>query len=67
MWPYLCTTKTYEKVAIKALVATLHHLFDLIPRLRVIISGVVRNADTFESFNNECRTLEEDPFIVACV
>ncbi|RYO97617.1 hypothetical protein DL765_011112 [Monosporascus sp. GIB2] len=45
---------TYDKVAIKALVTTIHQLFELRPGLRVLISGVVRNVDTFASFRSEC-------------
>ncbi|RYP59169.1 hypothetical protein DL770_010269 [Monosporascus sp. CRB-9-2] len=45
---------TYDKVAIKALVITIHQLFELRPGLRVLISGVVRNVNTFESFRSEC-------------
>ncbi|RYP23354.1 hypothetical protein DL767_008850 [Monosporascus sp. MG133] len=45
---------TYDKVAIKALVTTIHQLFELRPGLRVLISGVVRNVNTFESFRSEC-------------
>ncbi|KAI1780288.1 putative methyltransferase-domain-containing protein [Hypoxylon cercidicola] len=45
---------TYDKVAISALVSTLQSLFDMRPRLRVIIAGVVRNAETFQTFRDEC-------------
>ncbi|XXG97892.1 hypothetical protein Hte_004208 [Hypoxylon texense] len=45
---------TYDKVAISALVSTLHDLFDMRPKLSVIIAGVVRNAETFQTFRNEC-------------
>ncbi|KAI0900234.1 putative methyltransferase-domain-containing protein [Annulohypoxylon nitens] len=45
---------TYDKVAISALVSTLHRLFDMRQELRVLISGVVRNAETFQTFKNEC-------------
>ncbi|RYP44302.1 hypothetical protein DL768_009221 [Monosporascus sp. mg162] len=45
---------TYDKVAIRALVTTIHQLFELRPGLRVLISGVVRNVNTFESFRSEC-------------
>ncbi|RYP01654.1 hypothetical protein DL766_004135 [Monosporascus sp. MC13-8B] len=45
---------TYDKVAIKALVMTIHQLFELRPGLRVLIGGVVRNVNTFESFRSEC-------------
>lgn len=49
--------QTYDKVAISALVATLRFLFDLRPKLEVIISGAVRNAETFETFRHACSTL----------
>ncbi|KAI0512886.1 putative methyltransferase-domain-containing protein [Xylaria bambusicola] len=45
---------TYDKEAIKALIQTLQHLFQMRPGLLVIIAGVVRNADTFQTFQNEC-------------
>ncbi|CAK4032432.1 -lysine N-methyltransferase EEF2KMT [Lecanosticta acicola] len=45
---------TYEKTAISALVATLRFLFELRPNVKVLISGAVRNADTFETFRNAC-------------
>ncbi|CAJ2510879.1 Uu.00g065040.m01.CDS01 [Anthostomella pinea] len=44
---------TYEKGAVMTLALTLQHLFDLRPRLVVIIAGVVRNA-TFQAFRDEC-------------
>ena len=46
--------KTYDKTAISALVATLRFLFDLRPNLQVLISGAVRNAETFETFRHAC-------------
>ncbi|KAI0539421.1 putative methyltransferase-domain-containing protein [Xylaria digitata] len=45
---------TYDKEAIKALIQTLRHLFQMRPGLLVIIASVVRNADTFKSLQNEC-------------
>ncbi|KAI5864094.1 putative methyltransferase-domain-containing protein [Durotheca rogersii] len=45
---------TYDKVAIVALVSTLRSLFDLRAELVVIIAGVVRNAETFQTFRDEC-------------
>jgi protein-lysine N-methyltransferase EEF2KMT len=48
--------QTYDKVAISALVATLRFLFDLRPALTVVISGAVRNAETFETFRQACGT-----------
>ncbi|KAI1084334.1 putative methyltransferase-domain-containing protein [Whalleya microplaca] len=45
---------TYEKTAILALVSTLQRLFDMRPELTVIIAGVVRNAETFQTFRDEC-------------
>ncbi|KAI0391010.1 S-adenosyl-L-methionine-dependent methyltransferase [Xylariaceae sp. FL0594] len=45
---------TYDKVAIAALVQTLGHLFKMRPGLQVIIAGVIRNLDTFQSFQDEC-------------
>ncbi|KAI0006438.1 S-adenosyl-L-methionine-dependent methyltransferase [Xylariaceae sp. FL0662B] len=45
---------TYDKVAISALVSTLQSLFDMRPALTVIIAGVVRNAETFQTFKDEC-------------
>lgn len=47
--------QTYDKPGISALVATLRMLFDMRPQLKVVISGAVRNADTFESFRDACR------------
>ncbi|KAI3317543.1 S-adenosyl-L-methionine-dependent methyltransferase [Xylariaceae sp. AK1471] len=59
---------TYDKVAIAALVQTLRHLFQMRPGLLVIIAGVVRNADTFQTFQVECArsnfTVEEITFAV---
>ncbi|RWA13080.1 hypothetical protein EKO27_g2033 [Xylaria grammica] len=45
---------TYDKEAIKALIQTLQHLFRMKPGLLVIVAGVVRNADTFQTFWDEC-------------
>ncbi|KAI1381071.1 putative methyltransferase-domain-containing protein [Hypoxylon crocopeplum] len=45
---------TYDKVAISALVLTLQNLFDMRPSLKVTIAGVVRNAETFQTFRDEC-------------
>ncbi|KAK8015449.1 hypothetical protein PG990_008745 [Apiospora arundinis] len=45
---------TYEPEAIRALVATLRQLFDMRPGLLVIIAGVIRNAQTYETFRQEC-------------
>lgn len=45
---------TYDKVAIAALVQTLRHLFQMRPNLLVIIASVVRNAETFQSLQDEC-------------
>ncbi|OTB04625.1 hypothetical protein M426DRAFT_11511 [Hypoxylon sp. CI-4A] len=45
---------TYEKTAVLALVSTLLHLFDMRRQLKVIISSVVRNAETFQTFRSEC-------------
>ncbi|KAK3676208.1 hypothetical protein LTR78_003958 [Recurvomyces mirabilis] len=56
-WPYdvvVGADITYDKVAISALVATLRSLFDMRPQLEVIISGAVRNAETFETFRHAC-------------
>jgi protein-lysine N-methyltransferase EEF2KMT len=50
----LTKLQTYDKVVISALVATLRMLFDMRPRLQVIISGAVRNAETFETFRQAC-------------
>ncbi|KAI1204552.1 putative methyltransferase-domain-containing protein [Annulohypoxylon truncatum] len=48
------TDITYDKIAISALVSTLYSLFNMRPELKVIISSVVRNAETFEVFKDEC-------------
>ncbi|GIZ45391.1 hypothetical protein CKM354_000856100 [Cercospora kikuchii] len=45
---------TYDKTGISALVATLRLLFELRPQLHMLISGVVRNLDTFETFRQSC-------------
>ncbi|KAJ8109204.1 hypothetical protein ONZ43_g6200 [Nemania bipapillata] len=45
---------TYDKVAISALVKTLRQLFQMRPGLLVIIAGVIRNAETFQAFQDEC-------------
>ncbi|KAI2631636.1 S-adenosyl-L-methionine-dependent methyltransferase [Xylaria nigripes] len=59
---------TYDTVAIAALVQTLRNLFQLRPNLLVIIAGVVRTAETFLSFQEECArsafAVEEIPFAV---
>ncbi|KAI1086881.1 putative methyltransferase-domain-containing protein [Rostrohypoxylon terebratum] len=44
----------YDQVAISDLVSTLRRLFHMRPELRALISGVVRNAETFQMFKNEC-------------
>lgn len=46
--------QTYDKMAISALVGTLRMLFELRPKLQVIISGAVRNEETFETFRHAC-------------
>lgn len=46
--------KTYEKTAISALVGTLRLLFNMKPGLQVIISGAIRNPETFEVFRDAC-------------
>ncbi|KAI5928100.1 putative methyltransferase-domain-containing protein [Camillea tinctor] len=68
-WPYdvvIGADITYDKEAIVALVSTLQHLFDMRPELLVIIAGVIRNADTFQTFRDECArrhfTLKEIEF-----
>ncbi|KAK5127965.1 hypothetical protein LTR85_005082 [Meristemomyces frigidus] len=56
-WPYdvvIGADITYDKIAISALVATLRFLFDMRPKLQVVISGAVRNAETFETFRHAC-------------
>ncbi|KAI1506445.1 putative methyltransferase-domain-containing protein [Biscogniauxia marginata] len=56
-WPYdvvIGADITYDKEAIVALVLTLQHLFDMRPELLVIIAGVIRNAETFQTFRDEC-------------
>ncbi|KAI1821046.1 putative methyltransferase-domain-containing protein [Xylaria intraflava] len=45
---------TYDTTAITALVRTLRYLFQMKPSILVIIAGVVRNVDTFQSFRDEC-------------
>lgn len=52
--------QTYEKTAIAALVGTMRMLFDLRPALQVLISGAVRNAETFETFRQACCKSSED-------
>ena len=47
--------QTYDKIAISALIGTLRMLFELRPRLQVLISGAVRNEETFETFRHACR------------
>ncbi|WPH03088.1 Hypothetical protein R9X50_00596300 [Acrodontium crateriforme] len=57
VWPYdvvVGADITYDKVAISALAATLRFLFNMKPSLRVIISGAVRNEETFETFRHAC-------------
>ncbi|KAI1493098.1 putative methyltransferase-domain-containing protein [Biscogniauxia mediterranea] len=56
-WPYdvvIGADITYDKEAIVALVLTFQHLFDMRPELLVIIAGVIRNAETFQTFRDEC-------------
>ncbi|KAI0843259.1 putative methyltransferase-domain-containing protein [Hypoxylon sp. FL0890] len=45
---------TYDKVAIRALVSTLQGLFDMRSTLKIVIAGVVRNTETFQTFRDEC-------------
>lgn len=52
--------QTYDKTAISALVGTLRFLFELRPSVQALISGAVRNAETFETFRNACRTSIRD-------
>ncbi|KAI1262318.1 S-adenosyl-L-methionine-dependent methyltransferase [Xylariaceae sp. FL1019] len=60
------TDVTYDRTAILALVITLQELFRLRPALLVIIGSVVRNAETFQVFLDECAsrafTIIEVPF-----
>ncbi|KAI1474127.1 putative methyltransferase-domain-containing protein [Daldinia eschscholtzii] len=57
---------TYNKAAISALVSTLHKLIERRPNLKIIIAGVVRNAEIFQAFKDECAyrrfTVEEVNF-----
>ncbi|KAF2481342.1 putative methyltransferase-domain-containing protein [Neohortaea acidophila] len=56
-WPYdvvLGADITYEKPAIAALITTLRLLFNLLPGLKVLIAGAVRNIETFETFRQAC-------------
>lgn len=46
--------KTYDKQAISALVATMRMLFELRPSVQILISGTVRNAETFGTFTHAC-------------
>ncbi|KAH8164798.1 hypothetical protein CIB48_g3453 [Xylaria polymorpha] len=45
---------TYDKVAIAALVQTIRYLLQLRPNILVIIASVVRKAETFQTFWDEC-------------
>ncbi|KAK3068111.1 hypothetical protein LTR53_014574 [Teratosphaeriaceae sp. CCFEE 6253] len=56
-WPYdvvVGADITYDKPGISALVATLRTLFDMRPGLKVIISGAIRNVETFDTFREAC-------------
>ncbi|KAI2601817.1 putative methyltransferase-domain-containing protein [Hypoxylon sp. NC1633] len=45
---------TYNKVTISALVLTMQNLFDMRPGLAMVIGGVVRDAEMFQTFKVEC-------------
>ncbi|OQO11017.1 hypothetical protein B0A48_05272 [Cryoendolithus antarcticus] len=45
---------TYDKAAISALVNTIRMLFLLRSTIRVMIAGAIRNAETFEHFQQAC-------------
>ncbi|KAF2150711.1 hypothetical protein K461DRAFT_328916 [Myriangium duriaei CBS 260.36] len=45
---------TYDTSVIPALVSTIRQAFEVWPRADVIISATIRNADTFEAFENAC-------------
>jgi predicted nicotinamide N-methyase len=46
--------QTYDKTAISALVGTLRMLFELRSSIQVLISGAIRNNETFEYFRYAC-------------
>ncbi|QIX00357.1 hypothetical protein AMS68_005874 [Peltaster fructicola] len=56
-WPYdivIGADIIYDKTAVSALVATLDMLFEMRPKVEVIVASAVRNADTFEAFRFAC-------------
>ena len=46
---------TYDESAIPALISTFGEVFDLYPRVEIIIAATVRNPTTFERFLETCR------------
>ncbi|KAI1147162.1 putative methyltransferase-domain-containing protein [Nemania diffusa] len=57
---------TYDKVAILALIETVRQLFQMRPSLLVIFATVVRNAETYQTLQDECTksnfVVKEIPF-----
>ncbi|KAI9777528.1 MAG: hypothetical protein M1839_008822 [Geoglossum umbratile] len=47
---------TYDSAVIPHLVSTLRGLFDMYPKIEVLISATIRDLETFETFILNCRT-----------
>ncbi|KAF1344577.1 putative methyltransferase-domain-containing protein [Delphinella strobiligena] len=45
---------TYDKAVIPALVSTMRDMFELWPKVQIIISATIRNEDTFAAFEHAC-------------
>ncbi len=52
----LIRSQTYDFKSMLALVATIRDLFELYPRLKVLISVPVRNEETVKGFLDACGT-----------
>ena len=52
----LIHSQTYDFKSMPALVATIRDLFELYPRLKVLISVTVRNEETVKCFLDACGT-----------
>lgn len=46
--------QTYDKAVIPALVSTMRDLFEIWPKVQIIISATIRNEDTFAAFEYAC-------------
>lgn len=56
---FFLTQQTYDKAVIPALVSTMRDMFELWPKVQIIISATIRNEDTFAAFEHACGKCKE--------